>query len=274
MICQSCKKENRKEARYCKWCGSSIPVDTMIALDKLIGMEPVKQQITDILEMYASIKMRPETKDISLNTNVLIVGEPGTGKKLLGKVLKEVFYANNIIRKPLLKIVNTTDLNLFFRDLEKNIQQLKGGILLIDSGGNLLNADIMVQDYNLLDKLFLEMNLWNNDPILIMTVLPEEFETYIEQDPVIRNRFRHIFKLETYTAEELVGICEKQLNEELGGIQLSSEAFNILRDSFINEKNLLNGHYARKKAREIYSNYLLRGDEKTGIILPGDITNC
>lgn len=270
MICQSCKKENRKEARYCKWCGSPLPVDTMMALDKLIGMKPVKQQITEILEMYASMKMRPETKDISLNTNTLIVGEPGTGKKLLGKVLKEVYYANHIIRKPLLKIVNTTDLSLFFRNLENNIQQLQGGILLIDSGGNLLNPEMM-QNYNLLDKLFLEMNLWNNDPILIMTVLPTECEEYVEKDPLIRNRFRHIFKLQSYTTEELVDICVKLLNEELGGIQLSSEAFSVLRDCFANEENLLNGHYARKKAREIYSNYLLRGDMSTGIILPNDI---
>ncbi|GEM_PF-5112825 len=271
MICQHCKKENRKEARFCKWCGIALPVDTMTALDKLIGMEPVKQQIMDILAMYASMKMRPETKDISLNGNVLIVGEPGTGKKLLGKVLKEVYYANNIIRKPLLKIVNTNDLYLFLEDLEENISQLKGGILMIDSGGNLLNSNIVMQEYNLLDKLFLEMNFWNNDPILIMTALPEENETYIEQNPVIRNRFRHTFKLKTYTAEELVNICVKHLNEELGGIQLSSQAYDALLDSFRNEKNMLNGHYARKKAREIYANYLQRGDTSSGIILPEDV---
>lgn len=275
MICKKCNKENRKIARFCKWCGEALPVATAEALDRLVGMDEIKKQIESIIEMYASLKKRPETKDIRLSLNTLIIGETGTGKTLMAQVLKDVFYANYIISSPILRVVDAVDYDKFAEDWEKNINEIKGGILFVDNAQKLL-PDKYSKEVNRLDKLFLEMGYWNNDPIVILAGLPGGLEEFLHNNPAVRNRFKYLFKLPAHTPEELRDLCINLLNEKFGGLQLSLEAFEKLTRQLkyevkTKDHSFGNGHHARQKAEDIFTSYIANKSKTPGIVQPENI---
>lgn len=275
MICKNCNRKNRESAKFCKWCGTVLPVLKRNPLDKLVGMEEVKKQIQNIVDTFMSLRYRPETRNIRLSLNSIIIGETGTGKTLLAGILKEVFYAHKIISAPLVKLVDAVDYERFLEDWDKNIDETKGGILFIDNVQKLL-PDTYSKNVNALDKLFIEMGHWNNDPVVILAGLPGGLEQFLDNNPAIRNRFKYLFRLPEYGYEDLRDMCIRQLKENYGGLQFSPGAFDKLTVQLkyelkVKDDSFGYGHLARQKAEDIFTAYLSREKNGDGVVLEEDI---
>ena len=77
MICEQCHKENRSVAKFCKWCGQ--PMISQNLLDKLVGLDNVKQQLKTIVDTYAFLRSRKDIAQVRISVNAIIIGETGTG---------------------------------------------------------------------------------------------------------------------------------------------------------------------------------------------------
>ena len=78
MKCEHCHKDNRDIAKFCRWCGSPLSAHNL--LDKIIGLDEVKQQMRLIVETYNYLHSRKDIANVRLSINTIIVGETGTGK--------------------------------------------------------------------------------------------------------------------------------------------------------------------------------------------------
>ena len=279
MLCENCNKQNRDIAKFCKWCGVSIAGTSGQSMDKLVGMAEVKKEIQSLINTYQSLKQRSSAggKNIRLSMNSLIIGTTGTGKTTLGKTLQELFFANGIISSPAIHMVDAVDYDNFVKDWDRNIKAAKGGILFIDNAQKLL-PDGYSNDINKLDKLFLEMGRWENDPVVILAGLPGGFDNFLASNPAVRNRFRYLFRLPDFTFEELREICIQILRDKYFGLTLGEEAYRKLTAQFkyaVKTRNdsFGNGHLAAEKAEEIFTSQLNRTKSSTSdlTILPEDI---
>ena len=45
MDCTKCKRLNRSEANYCKWCGEVMEIKTDHLLDELVGLINIKSRL-------------------------------------------------------------------------------------------------------------------------------------------------------------------------------------------------------------------------------------
>lgn len=274
MICPKCKKENRSIAKFCKWCGTPIE-NKADPLDQIIGLSDVKQQIKNIEETFSYLHSRKETSNIRLCVNSIIIGETGTGKTFLAEVLKDYFYQHKIIRKNLLKIVDAVDYERFVEKWDSNIKDVSGGILFFDNVQKLL-PDSYSKNVNPLDKLFIEMDHWNDDPIVVMAGLPGGFDEFLENNPAVRNRFKYVFRLPSYHVEELVSMCMRILQQKYGIERISGEASKKLQRQIKykiknRDESVGNGHLARQKAEDIFTAYLSRMPNVNGVIQEADI---
>lgn len=260
MICDFCHKENRSVAKFCKWCGQPI---VNHALDKMVGLTEVKAQLKTIVDTYTYLRSRKEITTVRLSVNAIIIGETGTGKTALSSIIRDYFFQHKIIDKPKLTMVDAVDYQRFVDKWDENIKKAKGGILFFDNVQKLL-PDKYSNQVNPLDKLFVEMDKWDDNPIVIMAGLPKGLDDFLESNPAVKNRFKYTFRLPTPTYQELCAITRQELRTKYGIKEFSAEAEQQLTRYFkyqikIKDETFGNAHLAMKTAEDIFTSFISRG---------------
>ena len=272
MICEHCHKENRSVAKFCKWCGQ--PMISQNLLDNLVGLDTIKQQLKTIVDTYAFLRSRKDIAQVRISVNAIIIGETGTGKTALAEILRDYFYQNKIIDKPKLTMVDAVDYQRFVDKWEENIKKAKNGILFFDNVQKLL-PDKYSNQVNPLDKLFVEMDKWEDNPVVIISGLPKGLDDFLESNPAVANRFKYTFRLPTPNYNELTDICKLSLKTRYGIADFTPEADDQLKRYFkyqikIKDETFGNAHLAMKTAEDIFTQFISRGAQAT-IVEKSDI---
>ena len=261
MVCEKCHKENRSIAKFCKWCGQ--PLVSQDLLDKLVGLDEVKQQLKTIVDTYTYLRSRKDIANVRISVNAIVIGETGTGKTALAEILRDYFYQHKIIEKPKLTMVDAVDYQRFVNKWDDNIKKAKNGILFFDNVQKLL-PDKYSNQVNPLDKLFVEMDKWEDNPIVIISGLTKGLEDFLESNPAVANRFKYTFRMTTPGYQELTEICKLNLRIKYGITEFSEEAENQLSRFFkyqvkIKDETFGNGHLATKTSEDIFTQFISRG---------------
>ncbi len=267
MVCENCHKENRSVAKFCKWCGT--PLASQDLLDRLVGLDEVKQQLKTIVNTYTYLQSRKDIVKVRISVNAIVIGETGTGKTMLAEILRDYFYKHKIIEKPKLTMVDAVDYQRFVDKWDDNIRKAKGGILFFDNVQKLL-PDKYSNQVNPLDKLFVEMDKWEDNPIVVISGLSKGLEDFLESNPAVTNRFKYTFRLPTPGYHELAEICKLNLRTKYGITKFSQEAENQLSRYFkyqvkIKDELFGNGHLASKTAEDIFTQFISRGADATQV---------
>ena len=267
MICEHCQKENRDSAKFCKWCGQ--PIVSQHVLDKLVGLDDVKAQLKTIVDTYTYLRSRKDIATVRLSVNAIIIGETGTGKTALAKIIRDYFFQHKIIEKPKLTMVDAVDYLRFVDKWDDNVRKARNGILFFDNVQKLL-PDKYSNQVNPLDKLFVEMDKWDDNPIVIIAGLPKGLDDFLENNPAIKNRFKYIFRLPVYGYQDLCDIVKQELSNKYGLSTFSSEADEQLARYFkyqikIKDESFGNAHLAMKTAEDIFTSFISRGADETRV---------
>ena len=261
MICEHCQKENRQIAKFCRWCGK--PIAQQNVLDKMVGLDEVKQQLKTVVDTYTYLYSRKDVINVRLSVNTIIIGETGTGKTALAEILKDYFYQHKIIEKPKLTMVDAVDYQRFVDKWDENVKNAKGGILFFDNVQKLL-PDRYSNQVNPLDKLFVEMDKWDENPIVVIAGLPKGLDDFLTANPAAQNRFKYTFRLPTPGYQELGDICKQELRVKYGIDAYTPEAEHKLQRLFqyqlkVKDETFGYGHYAVKTAEDIFTSFISRG---------------
>jgi SpoVK/Ycf46/Vps4 family AAA+-type ATPase len=232
-------------------------------LDRLVGLDDVKQQLKTVVDTYTYLHSRRDVMNVRLSVNTIIIGETGTGKTALAEVIRDYFHQYKIIPKPKLTMVDAVDYQRFVEKWEENVREAKGGILFFDNVQKLL-PDRYSNQVNPLDKLFVEMDKWDEDPIVIMAGLPKGLDDFLTANPAAQNRFKYTFRLPTPGYQELCAICKMELRTKYGLTAFSPEADNKLLRFFqyqvkIKDDTFGYAHVAIKTAEDIFTSFISRG---------------
>ena len=261
MICENCQKENRQIAKFCRWCGH--PLVSQNVLDRMIGLDEVKQQLKTVVDTYTYLHSRKDVINVRLSVNTIIIGETGTGKTALAEVLRDYFYQHRIIDKPKLTIVDAVDYQRFVEKWDENVKNARDGILFFDNVQKLL-PDRYSNQVNPLDKLFVEMDKWDENPIVIIAGLPKGLDDFLTANPAAQNRFKYTFRLPTPDYQELCDICKQELRTRYGIAAYTPEAEHKLLRFFqyqvkIKDDTFGYAHVAVKTAEDIFTSFISRG---------------
>ena len=265
MICEHCHKENRSVAKFCKWCGHALA--TQNVLDKLVGLDEVKAQLKTIVDTYTYLHNRKDIANVRLAVNAVIIGETGTGKTSLAEIIRDYFYQNRIIEKPKLTMVDAVDYSRFVDKWEDNVKKARNGILFFDNVQKLL-PDKYSNQVNPLDKLFVEMDKWDDNPIVVMAGLPKGLDDFLESNPAVTNRFKYRFRLPVPGYQELCEMTKMELRTKYGVTTFSPDADHQLQRYFkyqlkIKDETFGNAHLAMKTAEDIFTSFISRGADAT-----------
>lgn len=193
---------------------TSTESDAVEKLNKLIGLQNVKNQISDLVSYLKVEKHRADFggAKTTLNLHMVFYGNPGTGKTTVARILCDVFKSIGLLKKGHLVEVDRGGLVGQYvgetaQKTQKVINEAIGGVLFIDEAYALMPGNPGA-DYGkeAIDILLKNMEDHKGEFIVIAAGYRNEMSGFINSNPGLQSRFTRFIDFEDYTADELLRI--------------------------------------------------------------------
>lgn len=256
-----------------------LSVDEVLAqLDDLIGMDDIKQEIRKLANVAMVNRMRMERGlgSAALQpVNIILTGNPGTGKTTIAKRLGEVLHAAGVLPSDKVvereaKTILSGYINESGRNMEKAVDEAMGGVLFIDEAYNLLPVPGSMNNTGneALDALMTRMENDKGKFVVVIAGYKDRMEELTRRgNSGLISRFNKRFHIDDYSAEELIRIFK--FNLEKRNFKITGEAEAELRKTvkhMVDNKGL---HFGN--AREVV-NLLNEAMELQGNRIASDIS--
>jgi SpoVK/Ycf46/Vps4 family AAA+-type ATPase len=201
-------------------------------LDKLIGLESVKNQVKRI----RAVLLKNKGSNEKLNLHMCFYGNPGTGKTVVARLMANIFYETGVL--PTNKLVETDRSGLCGQYIgetapltHKKVKEAMGGVLFIDEAYTLYSGS-SDGDYGkeAIAALLKDMEDYNGKFCVILAGYRDEMEKMIALNPGFDSRINRKIDFPDYTVDEQLEIFNSMLDKK--NYEITEEAKSKLSEIF------------------------------------------
>ena len=222
-------------------------------LNELVGLEKVKKTLYDLVDL---ITLKNKTKDDlkinDVNLHMVFLGNPGTGKTTVARLVANILYDLKYIRLNKLIEVSSKDLVAEYvgQTAVKTmsvVEKAMGGLLFIDEayalatheGDNSFNGEAIA-------TLIKAMEDYRDDLVVIFAGYTKEMQAFLDSNSGIVSRIGYTLEFDDYTNKELIEIFNGMVKK--AGFVLEDGTDEVV-EKLINEnrgmKNFGNARFIR-----------------------------
>ena len=224
-------------------------------LNSLVGLTKVKQVFKDLVSL---IELKNKTKDDlkikNTNLHMVFLGNPGTGKTTVARIIAEMLYNLKYVKQNKLIEVSSKDLVAEYvgQTAPKTmavIEKAMGGVLFIDEAYSLASGGIgQGSSYNeeAIATLIQAMENYRDDFVVIFAGYTKEMQRFLDSNSGIVSRIGYTLEFDDYTEDELIEIFKQMVGK--AGFKVEDEAIEKLREiirEYKDTKNFGNARFIR-----------------------------
>ena len=200
------------------------------ALNDLVGLEQVKQQVDDMIAIQELNirRMSAGLPEVKPAMHLVFVGPPGTGKTAVAKILGEIYSSlgaltsGHTIYADRSRLVGGFTGQTALKTSEV-IEKALGGVLFIDEAYTLI-PNRSYGDFGLeaVETLMQYMEEYREDLLVIVAGYQKEMNRFLDSNSGLRSRFSKTLEFEAFSPKEFADVCLSSL--EKGGLALDEPA--------------------------------------------------
>lgn len=238
-------------------------------LSALVGLEGVKHQVNTMVNLIKVQQMREELelKPTDISKHMAFLGNPGTGKTTVARLLASIYRCLGVLRRGQLVEVDRSGLVRGYvgqtatRTAEV-IEDAMGGVLFIDEA-YALTVKKGDNDFGQesVDTLLKAMEDHRDDFVVIVAGYTGLMEQLLDSNPGLRSRFANLIYFDDYTAEELYAILLQNLEKQEYhfSTEASIRARELIEKRVANKpENFANARDVRNFMERAIANHALR----------------
>lgn len=263
--------------------------EAMTELNRLTGLSSVKRDVAEMIKLAKFYRESGEDLGNKFSSHILFLGNPGTGKTTVARIISKIYSALGIL--PAGQLIETDRQGMVAVHVGETAQKTTslinksmGGTLFIDEAYTLVKKGSSGDfGQEAIDVLLKRMEDDRGKFIVIAAGYTEEMKSFLESNPGLKSRFTRIFTFEDYTTQEMMEIFDRMCKSSR--VKLNDEARTMLANHFnelyrSRDKNFGNARLVRNTFDQVIREMNLRlsemdvtllTDEAKSFILPEDI---
>ena len=230
-------------------------------LNELVGLEKVKKvlyELVDVMNLKEKTKNNLKIKD--LNLHMVFLGNPGTGKTTIARIIANILYELGYIKEN--KLVETSVKDLVAEYVGQTapktmsvIEKSLNGVLFIDEAYSLAVGNNNSYNAEAIATLIQAMENYRDKLVVIFAGYTKEMQDFLNSNSGIVSRIGYTLEFDDYTTDELVQIFLSFMTKS--GFIVEDEAIDYLKKIINENRNMKNFGNARF-IRNIYEKTIIK----------------
>lgn len=233
-------------------------------LDSLVGLDNVKQMLRDLVSlMRFKSKAGDDLKVKDTNLHMVFLGNPGTGKTTVARMVAGILYNLGYIKQNKLIEVSAKDLigQYVGQTAPKTmgvIEKAFGGVLFIDeayslaskpgTSGNQFNEECIA-------TLIQAMENYRDNLVVIFAGYTKEMDSFLKSNSGIVSRIGYTMEFKDYTVDELISIFKSMFKKS--GFTVEKAAIEKTKE-IIEEYRYTEGFGNARFVRNLYEKAIIK----------------
>ena len=250
-------------------------------LNELVGLDDIKKTLYDLVDL---ISLKDKTKDklklSNINLHMVFLGNPGTGKTTVARIIANILYNLKYIKTN--KLIEVTSKDLVAEYVGQTapktnsvIERALGGVLFIDEAYALSSKNDSGNSYNAeaIATLIAAMENHRDDLVVIFAGYTKEMQDFLDSNSGIVSRIGYTLNFKDYSEDELVDIFKLMTNK--AGFVVKDDAIDKLREvirEYKDTKNFGNARFIRNVYEKTVIKHASNTKDKKSIKLLSTIT--